>query len=421
MTHRIRKEKIPNTERGGNTMLGLRKAVVLAALLLVAPTLACTLGSGSTNEDDPGVSPRPEAPTNVSKVPNLEVMAEESSQDVVGIGEEPAEAQEEGVCQGGRWRIVPLAVYEYPLGDGWKLLIIPLAVENGSELWGNFRGPLSYSGYNLTTEEEYTYGPYRVNYLRLPPEVPSPYTEYAEVAKQDGFFIHSKIRVLGVLPPGFRSRGDSFDIGPTYWGVPDSWSQVLFQVAENQEQFKLTIQGASVSCILPDGTRESEILGPFELDLNSDTAAVVFPSEKLADNISQDISSPFEIGGASLQITNVYRDDPRFGDEPGGMVVIKFRVENLSGGYEASGEIRSYLIGDDGLIRTPGCEHPWSCIPDGAPVGSLGHYGRFQVGPGQTSEASIGFLAHPSVKNLKFVVTHAQEGVYQVFDLPDDF
>lgn len=401
-----------------------RKRVFFTVVtVMLLSTLACLAGGtspqGEEEEGQPGVSPRPEAPTEASEVPKLEVMAEESSQEVVTLADESAE--EDSICQGNRWRIVPLAVYEYPQGDGWKLLIIPLAVENGSEMWGSFSGPASYSGYSLATEAGYTYGPYRDNFLRLPPEPTSPYTEYAEAAKQDGFFIHSKIRLLGVLPPDFRARGDNFDIGPTYWGVPDSWSQLLFQVAENQEQFKLTIQYASVRCVLPDGSLESEILGPFELDLNSDTAAIAFPIEKLADHISQVMSEPFEIGGASLQITKVYRDDTWFGDESGDMVVIEFQVDNLSGGYESSGSIRSYLIGDDGLIRTPGCGSPWHCRAKDVPLNGPAHTGYFGVGPGQTGEASIGFLAHPSVGNLKFVVVHEQEGVYLIFDLPDDF
>ena len=390
-----------------------RKRVVFTVLpVILLSSLACLLGGTSLQgeEVEPGISPIPEAPT-AGEEPQPDVAVEESLEEVVTLGEE-SPPEEEGICQGNRWRIVPLAVYEYPLGDGWKLLIIPLAVENGSELWGNFSGPSSYSGYNLTTEEEYTYGPYRVNYLRLPPEVPSPYTEYAEVTKQDGFFIHSKIRVLGVLPPGFRSRGDSFDIGPTYWGVPDSWSQVLFQVAENQEQFKLTIEGVGVSCILTDGSREWEVLGPFELDLNSDTVAIEFPTAKLADRVSQDFSSPFEIGGASLQITNVYRGDTWFGDETGDLVIIEFQVTNLSGGYEVSGEIKSYLIGDDGLIRRSGC----GLSGCGSDFPNLS--GRFQVGPGQVGEASLGFIAPKEVGNLKFVVSHDQQGVYLVFDLP---
>ena len=140
--------------------------------------------------------------------------------------------------------------------------------------------------------------------------------------------------------------------------------------------------------------------------------AIEFPTAKLADRVSQDFSSPFEIGGASLQITNVYRGDTWFGDETGDLVIIEFQVTNLSGGYEVSGEIKSYLIGDDGLIRRSGC----GLSGCGSDFPNLS--GRFQVGPGQVGEASLGFIAPKEVGNLKFVVSHDQQGVYLVFDLP---
>ena len=379
-----------------------RKIIVLVLVAHALVLAGCGSKVKATSEVPSSGAEVSEKPVEAVKLPEVDKVEPQP------VGEE-SPPEEEGACQGKRWRIVPLAVYEYPQGDGWKFLIIPLAVENGSELWGNFVGPIN-KGYNLTTEEGYSYGLYGSSWLGLQDVPDSPYSGFG--------FVRGQIRIVGVLPPGFRSRGGTVDIGPTYWGAPNSWSQLVFQVAENQEQFKLTIQSARVHCILPDGSRESEILGPFELDLSTATAAVAFPSDKLANQISQDFSLPFEIGGASLQITNVYRGDTWFGDETGDLVIIEFQVTNLSGGYEVSGSIGSndsYLIGDDGLIRRSGC----GLSGCGSDFPSLS--GRFQVGPGQVGEASLGFIAPKEVGNLKFVVSHNQEGVYLVFDLPDDF
>lgn len=390
--------------------------IVLTAMLFFV--LACSTGETTPQGEErqqSGVTPVPEAPT---QAPPVQARAT-----ATGSVQEEETRTEEGVCQGNRWRIIPLAVYEYPQGDGWKFLVVPLAVENGSEVWGNIVGPVSYSNYRLTSEDGYMYEPFSGGFLKLPPGPTSPYTEYAEAAKQNGFFVHSQILIPGVLPPGFRARGWNFIGGGhlSYWGEPDGWSQLVFQVAESQSRYKVAIQNAGVRCILPDGSMGSEILEPLVLDLSSDTTTLAFPGSA-AIRVMEDLSSPFELAGASLQITELYRDD-YYSSYDGGltddMVVIKFRVENRSGGYEASGTINSYLIGDDGLIRIPGCSNPWFCQP-GISLDNPSHTGRFQVGPGQVGEASIGFIAHPSTGNLKFVVAD-QTGVYLVFDLPDDF
>lgn len=365
----------------------MSRRVFVVVSVVVMSTLACLAG-GTTpqgGEELPGISPIPEAPT---------------------------ESSPEGVCQGNRWRIVPLAVHQYPAEDGWKILLLPLAVENHSEVWGRISSPPNLWDAVVVSEGGYSYGIYDGNYVRLPEDASFPFWPTGE----DGLFrLHSKIRIFELLPPGFSARGDNFvdGGGPNYWGEPNSWSHLVFQVAESQNHFKLIIPDLSLNCVTADGQNGWEQLGPIVLDLDTDLPVVTYPIAD-AKTVVQDISAPFEFGGASLQISKVYRENTWFGDETGDLVVIEFQVANLSGGYEASGIIRSYLIGDDGLIRFPGCGI--SGCGQGLPGSTLG----FQVGPSQTGVASIGFVAPRSVGNLKFVIADEREGVFWVSDLPDD-
>lgn len=382
------------------------RRVFLVASAIVVFILACTAG-GTTPQGEErvesGVSQVPEAPTQAP-------LAQEHATATVGVQGEETQT-EEGVCQGDRWRIIPLAVYEYPQGDGWKTLLIPLAVENGSELWGIINDPLPGTIY-LTTEDGYTYAASGGNYVE---PLSNPTSPYKEVTGR------SQIYIIDFLPPGFRAKGrNSAQGNPDYFGGPGSWSQLVFQVAETQKRYRVAFQRLTFICTLPGGSWGTETTGPIELDLESDVRSVVFPVEETADRLSRDPSVPFEIGDAELQITKVYRENTRFGDETGDMVVIEFQVANLSGGYEASGLIRSYLIGDDGLIRNPGCESGGICRPDWASLDFPAHNGFFQVGPGQTGEASIGFLSPRSVGDLKFVISD-EHNVLWVYGLPDDF
>lgn len=408
---KIRKEKVPKGKRGVTMhRMSLLVLIVLASLVLA--------GCGGGIEGAPIEPPTAERQQPVIEVPT--VVAE--SQPVSVEEEVVIQDAEEHPCQGDRWEIIPIAIYQYPMGDGWKVLLIPLAVKNLSELWGEFSGSHSPTDSYLATEEGYIYRLYDGNFPKLKGNVQNPYEGDCGPSCW-GVRNRVSIATATILPPRFAAKGDNSVAGyPGLWGTPDRWLHLAFRVAETQTQFKLTIQKANIRCIMPDGRWESELAGPFEFDLSSGVGSVAFPFEKETDWVYGDLSSPFEINGASLQITEVYRDDyhtSRDGGLVDDMVVIGFEVTNLSGGYEASGSIYSYLIGDDGLIRTPGCGRSWLC-QSGEVFKDPVHTGSFYLGPGQTGEASIGFLVPPSVKNLKFVIADEKNGLWKVFDLPAD-
>ncbi|MCH7730759.1 hypothetical protein IID21_04580 [Patescibacteria group bacterium] len=377
-------------------------AIVVLAIVVVLFLVARPSQNGQDGKG-PGVSPIPEAPT-AGEETQPYVTVEESSQDVVEPAQELPPEEEEGVCQGGKWKAVPTRITTHPLGDGWKLLQVDLLFNNESEYWGT----INLWDMHVTTEDGYVYenkSRLRVGdrYSIDPPNV---YSDKVVAYAGRGLVY------ISALPPGLSVSGEVFvyDRGRVY---PLSY---VFEVPESQNHFVLTF-GTGVSCILPGGEfgfeRKAERLGQLTFDLDSEFGSTSFPlaSGRTYGSIPGAIEIPdtgtFEVLGISRETYDEVRD----------LILLRFKFTN-TGGYNAEGRVEAFLIGSDGLIRDAGCgEEP--CSENHSTFHGAGYY---TAGPGQVYFTDLGYLVPRNVDDLKFVWSDlAPWGVHLVFDLPDDF
>ncbi len=104
-------------------------------------------------------------------------------------------------------------------------------------------------------------------------------------------------------------------------------------------------------------------------------------------------------GVGTLNLESIERRGSTEGPEE---VYLRFALTNASGGYDAKGTFDGYVVGDDGIVHRLG----WGMSGYGSDFSPF-----YSVGPGQTGEVSMGFLAPSWVENLKLVLTD-QDGRY---------
>lgn len=382
-----------------NTRQNLRKWIPCWALVtLLLASLAC--GSSSNN------------------IPVTTIESPELQSDQETITQETVTATEVGVssCEPEKWKLVPIGLYEYPQDDGWKILVIPFAIYNGSSYWGSY-AMFGRNEITITTEDGFTYGIYQPmnNIVKLPDEpLDSPYS--------GAYVIRSKIDSNEiVIPPGFYFRGTGRGFVE---GTPEEWIQLIFQVPVKQEHYTIRIPASYIHCY-PEGvelSEEEKLIGvvtegtPITLDLDKDIKQVTFPTERPQDDFLDFAGNPINNDGGLFEVIDVSRVDSSF-DELNEALVLRISIRNLSEGYDLNeGSIPAYVVGNDGIFRSPGCGG-WACEGEGINGWGDTHYNS--VGPGQIGEMTPAVIVSTKVQNLKFIWFDFQEHVYRIFNISE--
>ena len=144
-----------------------------------------------------------------------------------------------GVCEGQEWGLVPIDVTERLAGDGWKQVIISLALYNGSPYLGTFAAYLD--GVFLQTEGGFTY----------PPE-----NHYSHFDDQSQAYIDysSQLPNGPLLAPGFAVRCRFDQLGMSVYGSTSTNYSLVFKVGENLQHHSVYIPRVTVTCF-PDPSK----------------------------------------------------------------------------------------------------------------------------------------------------------------------
>jgi hypothetical protein len=306
---------------------------------------------------------------------------------------------EENPCYADMWRVIPTDVIQYPIGNGWKFVIIEMAIENSSPLWGK----LNISDMTLTTEDQFVYKPFSSGYLQLPDTPQTRYSgsHFLSNLGSNNLFIYS------LIPPGFVARGDNrgYSMGTRILNY-------VFEVAESQQNFTLHSKNTSISCILNNGEKIFQSTNEFNLNVTQNITSVSYPLNRKDLTLKEIDDGTIELPGlGTLQFVKIERAQDYWNHEE--VVFLHYIFTNGSQGYNTNGEVSGHIIGDDGIVRYPGCPSGTCYVTEGVSAG-----GYFSAGPGQSTEGVLGILVPSEVKNLKFVLESGN--ALTVFNLPND-
>ena len=316
-------------------------------------------------------------------------------------------------CEPEKWIITPTAMYEHPLGDGWKLLIVELNLSNQSPYWGEYSA--YYYKATVSTEDGYTYSS-EVGTITIPDAPGSPYSDELIFGASFGgppMIVGGGVATLGPLPPGFSLynivRLDDLSL------IPENTHpfSLMFRVAENQTNYIIHTDTPSVNCIFPDGSKKSEKGQPITLDIQKGFGTTIFPTT-VDHSQFPEIPSQLDVPGKGI-LQYLGSNRTSF-DEYSDLITLSFKYTSTSG-YNTKGEINGYVIGNDGVAITPGCGGSDGCTEHDSLW--LGH-GYFGAGPGQTHLTDLGFLVSKTASNFKFIWL-SEDGIlssYQVFRIP---
>lgn len=332
------------------------------------------------------------SPEPVPSVTPIEILATSTTtatSEPVAPESEETVLDDNGPCGGSQWDLIPVGVYEYPQGEGWKLVIIRFAFHNGSSIWGQ---PWFGDGREatLTTEEGFTYSVNRqMNGIYTLPEVPfeSPYGSRSLILIPNKLWFGS-IMSDASLPPGFASLGATMALDQD----GSNWFQHVFRVAESQEHFRLTLNKGSVYCY-SGGSWETDDVGTIEINLDTDLGSVEFPTETPQDEFQDLVGATIDLEDVTLTFDNALRS--------AGQLELELTATNKSGGYEVDSELGPfYLIGDDGIVHFPS--------GDDARLDGKGFL-HFRLGPAQAGTARIKYDIPDTVQKLKLIFGKGEE------------
>ena len=284
---------------------------------------------------------------------------------VVGIA--PTATLSPSGCEIAKWNVIPTQIEIQPGPEGFKYVVVTYALENNSPYWGKLV-MVSHRSY-ITTEGGFQY------WNELP-----------------------RLLYEGmVIPPGIV--------------MPNV--QVKYKVANTQNHFVAVLYPGRIAwvwCLLPGSENRNEFMNdPIVLNLEKDVRSVSYPTER-PDSDFQSITESIQIPGkGTLKLLDLSRK--------AGSVVIRFKFTNTSAGYETSGRISAYMIGNDGIVH-------WD---------ESGNAGVFKIPPAQSSEISFQFTTG-SARSFKLALLLADARVDSaagfstkvddpigVFDLPDGY
>ncbi len=286
-------------------------------------------------------------------------------------------------CAAENWLIAITKVDQINLGEGTKLILAEIGIENNDSLWGSVSGP------NASIENESQKGVYllttdgtRYEYLdanSLPPivQTTASYQAMYEVTGQ----IETPL-----LPPGFVILGTSIDGEPRHYNF-------VFQIPKSQNPNTITISDMRVNCIQPHVLGENGI--PIYRTKTTQLPAQIY---NLDTDVGDIRDAPYArrypnlVGTElvtpdwkeSIFITNVTRN--------GREIIVTFDFSNFSS-RAISPSFKGYIMGDNRLfICQNDCEQQLNHKP---------------VQPGQTAlDLTWTFTILENENNLIFVYVY---------------
>ena len=309
---------------------------------------------------------------------------------------------EEVTCDINNWRIDPIEVIEIPVEDGWKYVLIYLTLSNYSPYWGNIT---YYDLDNITIRSEDGFG-YIVEsgYIELPN---NPRTCFSEGNFTQNCGVNNLYK--SIVPPKFFIGGDN---GMRY--KFERKQSFIFKVAESQDNFTLNISSTIIRCIMPNGeVKYEETILRAQFEKNLPEYSNMYPL--IEDwGFQELLGSTIEVQGVGkLRFTKLERRINYGGDEEA--LYMHYEFANSNVGYESSGDISGYIIGDDGIARTPGCIKGSCKLSEDTYTTN-----HFSAGPGQTSNGIIGIMVPRNINNLKYVLYMEDHNIFEVFNIDKD-
>jgi hypothetical protein len=359
------------------------------------------------------VQPTQDMPAVIETTPKIGV--DELQSPPLPTALEPAQVMEstESPCEVEKWEIIPTGLYDYPQGDGWNILIIPIATHNGSSYWGSLSlSPDSLEQVTLTTEGGFEYQIHRNEdkffYLYGGP-ADSPYSF-------DGVKIPNRIS-SNVIPPGFTTCGD-FHPGASNSGLvsmPEKLQQLIFRVPETQKHFLISIPSLTISCYTEGGHLVASNKPPVAWDLDKDVRDVNYPTVRPSSDFQGFEGSTLIKGDGLFVFAGASRTDWwRFAGRNEELHLF-FSMQNTNQGYDTEEGFNAYLIGDDGISRNPGCGNVGCTKIDGA-----GDSWSTLAGPGQVVEVAVAYLVKPYVRNLKLVCFDPGANFFAIYNISEE-
>jgi hypothetical protein len=293
-------------------------------------------------------------------------------------------------CEGMKWQIVPSHVYQFPLGDGFKLVIAELAITNASQYWGH----VSSVQLSVSTEGGFSYKP-ETDYSTIP-EIPA--SPYANLRPSDTLINTGLFGFDIWMPPNFTMLGER-DSGNQYKFQRQAYG-AAFHVAESQQSLTLHLDGLKIECMLP------ELNEPYEEEVPSRSIELVDAQLPTLPTDQQRVELE------NLTVPNVgsitYSGYRLFEEGDMTMMALDFNFINANAGYATSGTLVGYIIGNDGFAikATKRSSNPGLAY--------------FEAGPGQTTSFETEPLVQPSseVSNLWVILRDPTNILRTVYALP---
>ena len=281
-------------------------------------------------------------------------------------------------CDGDKWTFSPQDVYRYPTANGFDVVLVDVAIHNGSDrYWGS--ATILFSNIYVTTEGGFTYPPFN-GWYDVPASPSSPYsgTRYNQY--------NMISRGTPLMPPGFTALGalgtGGFGGGDPHTVYPYTFG---FEVASSQKSLTLNIKDLSTLCYDP---QNPEAFGDRFSFLS-------YSLDDLADHkLPTEIDYP-ELGSQSIVVPDKGTFEYTGYTKHNGFYFLNFSFTNASAGYNTNGYFNTYLVGDDGIFRSPDDDGSSSDCP---------FYLSYDAGPAQTvALCPIPFKIPAGVDNLKIV------------------
>jgi len=356
---------------------------IFALIALACNALSSALPNSAESTLEPESSAERITPS-VSEVESTSIhQPEPNSTPIVTVG---SSAQ----CDGDQWTFGPQAVYRYPEANGFDVVIVDVAVHNGSDrYWGSTQ--LLFSNIYLTTEGGFTYTPFD-RWYDVPTSPASPYS--GTTYKQSNMLAFNTPK----LPPGFTALG-GLGSGGLGSGMPGEVIRFTFgfDVASSQKSLTLNMKDVSTLCYDPQNPEAFGDRFPLLSYSLDDLAAYTLPTE---------VDSP-ELGSQPIVVPNKGTFEYQGYTKQEDFYLLNFSFTNASAGYNVEGYFDTYLVGDDGIFRSPD--------NDGA-SSDCSFYGMYNVGPAQTvSLCPLPFRIPGGVNDLKFVFYDNNDYTNRVF------
>lgn len=218
--------------------------IILAVLAALAALVVCAFGiffvAGMAITGNKTNGPGPMAVSSTVASSTTVVAVAPTLSPAQGVTPPLTRGVTQSPCEANKWALIPTKLYSLPDRDGFKHIVVTLAVQNNSRSWGILYA--SDAETFVSTEGGFKYPSERFLFIG---------DNYQSIIDSIGTASpRSDWTNSGLIPPGFTVRA-----------TLDRFFLFIYRVAENQNHFKITVS-AHVSCVQSDG---SESIGPLVL------------------------------------------------------------------------------------------------------------------------------------------------------------